>query len=347
MNKLQLLKFRTLSLLGVFSLSINAFAQTEFNHAWSYYVSWGVWPLIEKSGIKDEVEKKYNIKVNFKRMDYVPSLNAYAAGNLDSVSMTELDAFSAGAAAGVPTVLALLNSESVGNDALISKDTGSIKKLKGQTIYLEFFTVSHAWLIYVLEKNGMTERDVRLVNMSESSIEPSFLERNDVRHVVTWNPHVVNLLNHPDAKKVVSTEDTPGFVYDFCGFTKKVVEAHPEYAKAMAEMWYRGMELMSARGSKGRQAKADVAAFIETPTTSYNAQLKTTKMFYEPGSAKSELEGPALKKTMQFIDRFFAEHDYPEDYESGQVKVTFPDGSTIGKGPYELIFTTEFSKASF
>ena len=247
MNKLQQLKFRTLSLLGVFFLSINAIAQTEFNHAWSYYVSWGVWPLIEKSGIKEEVEKKYNIKVNFKRMDYVPSLNAYAAGNLDSVSMTELDAFSAGAAAGVPTVLALLNSESVGNDALISKDTSSIKQLKGQTIYLEFFTVSHAWLIYVLEKNGMTERDVRLVNMSESSIEPSFLERNDVRHVVTWNPHVVNLLNHPDAKRVLSTEDTPGFVYDFCGFTKKVVDTHPEYAKAMAEMWYRGMELMSAR----------------------------------------------------------------------------------------------------
>lgn len=80
------LKTRTLPLLTIigasfFAAPVAAQEKTEFNVAWSIYVSWMPWGYAEDTGIVDRWADKYGITINVTRFnDYVESINQYTAG---------------------------------------------------------------------------------------------------------------------------------------------------------------------------------------------------------------------------------------------------------------------------
>ncbi|GAD55698.1 urea carboxylase-related ABC transporter, periplasmic substrate-binding protein [Limimaricola cinnabarinus] len=79
------------------ALATQATAQQKdtFRVAWSIYVGWMPWGYLEESGIMDEWAEKYGIDVEIVQInDYVESINQYAAGAFDGVSVTNMDALS-------------------------------------------------------------------------------------------------------------------------------------------------------------------------------------------------------------------------------------------------------------
>ena len=78
----------------VLSLAFTAFpasAKESFRVAWSHYTGWEPWGYAEHAGILEKWADKYGIEIELRRMDYVASIEAYAAEKVDGVVMTNMD----------------------------------------------------------------------------------------------------------------------------------------------------------------------------------------------------------------------------------------------------------------
>jgi NitT/TauT family transport system substrate-binding protein len=89
----------------------------------------------------------------------------------------------------------------------------SFKDLKGKRIALEEFSVSHFLLTMALNKNGMTLKDVKVVNLSAGDAAAAFMAGR-VDAAVVWNPVGQH---HPDQRQgqaLFTSKDVPGMVPD-------------------------------------------------------------------------------------------------------------------------------------
>ena len=93
--------------------------------------------------------------MKFDWFEYAPSMEAFAAGKVDAVMMTNGDALVTGAP-GARSVAILITDYSNGNDMIVAKPgIDSIKALKGKKVGLEIGLVEHLMLTKALEKNGL------------------------------------------------------------------------------------------------------------------------------------------------------------------------------------------------
>jgi NitT/TauT family transport system substrate-binding protein len=148
---------------------------------WPGWVAWEI--AIEKN-----MFEKVGVDVEFEWFDYVASMDAFAAGQLDAVTMTNGDALVTGAT-GAQNVMILINDYSNGNDMVVGgPGITNIKALKGKKVGVEIGFVGHLLLLNALEKNGMSEKDVELVNVPTNET-PQVLASGQVDAIVAWQPN--------------------------------------------------------------------------------------------------------------------------------------------------------------
>ena len=128
---------------------------------YSDWPGWVAWEI----GIQKKWFAEAGVDVEFKWFEYVPSMDAYAAGQVDAVCMTNGDALVTGAT-GAPSVAILMNDFSNGNDMVVAAPgIKKVKHLKGKKIGVEVGFVSHLLLLHALQSAGLSEDDVTIVNM--------------------------------------------------------------------------------------------------------------------------------------------------------------------------------------
>ncbi|MDP4849889.1 MAG: ABC transporter substrate-binding protein, partial [Verrucomicrobiales bacterium] len=143
----------------LFLASIGVAQSEPLKIGYSDWPGWVAWEI----AIKKDWFKEEGVDVKFEWYDYVESMDAYAAGQLDGVGMTNGDALVTGAT-GKPSVGILINDFSNGNDMIVAKPgIESVKDLKGKKIGLEEGFVTHLLLLKALEMNGMSPDDVTIV----------------------------------------------------------------------------------------------------------------------------------------------------------------------------------------
>src|SRR6187402_2870168 len=101
--------------------------------AYSDWPGWVAWQVaIEKGWFKEA-----GVDVQFEWFDYVPSMDAFSAGKVDAVCMTNGDALVTGSAGG-KSVMILVNDYSNGNDMIVAKPgIKTLKDLVGKKVGLE------------------------------------------------------------------------------------------------------------------------------------------------------------------------------------------------------------------
>jgi NitT/TauT family transport system substrate-binding protein len=144
---------------AVFSLAAQAAEPLKIGYSdWPGWVAWEV--AIEKDWFAEA-----GVDVEFEWFDYVASMDAFAAGKLDAVAMTNGDTLVTGSS-GAQGVMILVNDFSNGNDMIVARSgITSVADLKGKTIGVEVGFVGHLLLLNALEAAGLTETDVTLVNV--------------------------------------------------------------------------------------------------------------------------------------------------------------------------------------
>jgi len=225
-------------LLGVIAgaMLMHATAQAETLHVgYSDWPGWVVWEVaIDKGWFKEA-----GLDVKFEWFDYVASMEAFAAGKLDIVGMTNGDTLVTGSTGG-KSVIFLLNDFSNGNDMIIAKPgINSVKDLKGKKIGVEIGFVDHLLILNALKKNGLKESDVELVNVPTNET-PKVLASGQVDAIGAWQPSSgIALKMVPGSKPIYTSADEPGLIYDVYAASPKVYATRKEDLKKFLKVWYR------------------------------------------------------------------------------------------------------------
>ena len=115
-------------------------------------------------------------------------MDAYAAGQLDAVCMTNGDTLVTGASGRVAQMI-LINDFSNGNDMIVARPgLTEVAGLKAKQVGVEIGFVSHLLLLRALESAGLTEDDVNLVNVKTNET-PVVLASGQVDAIVAWQPN--------------------------------------------------------------------------------------------------------------------------------------------------------------
>ena len=319
---------RALLLSGVCALALPvalpaaAQTRTDFKLAWSIYVGWMPWGYAADAGIVKKWADKFGLTIEVTQFnDYVESLNQYTAGAYDAVTVTNMDALSIPAAGGVDTTAVIVGDFSAGNDAVFIKGAGGLADIKGRSVNLVEFSVSHYLLARGLESVGLSEADVTVVNTADPDMVGAF-QAPDVTAMVTWNPMVAEIEKLPDATKVFDSAQIPGEIIDLMVASTDALAANPDFGKALAGIWYETVTLMVSDTPEGAAARAAMGAASGTDQAGFESQLAATKLFDKPADAVAFTTSPDLQKTMDHVRAFL--------FEKGLLGAGAPSADVIG-----------------
>lgn len=230
----QLIKSAALTLAAA-AFSVAAHAAEPLKIGYSDWPGWVAWQVaIEKGWFKEA-----GVDVTFEWFDYVASMDAFAAGKLDAVAMTNGDTLVTGAS-GAQGVMIIVNDYSFGNDMIVAQPgTTSVKELKGKKVGVEVGFVSHLMLLNALQSAGLSESDVTLVNVPTNET-PQVLASGDVDAIVAWQPSSGQALAQVPGSTAISTSrDAPGLIYDVLAVNPASLSSSRTEWEKVAKVWYR------------------------------------------------------------------------------------------------------------
>ncbi len=304
------------ALAGVAMLGLSASALAEpLKIGYSDWPGWVAWEVaVEKQWFKEE-----GVDVQFEWFDYVASMDAFAAGKLDAVTMTNGDALVTGAT-GAKSVMIIINDYSNGNDMIVGKPgVTSLKDLKGKKIGVEIGFVDHLLLLNGLEKNGMTEKDVELVNVPTNET-PQVLASGDVDAIGAWQPNSgIALKLVPGSKPIYTSADEPGLIYDVLAVSPASLAARKaEWAK-VAKVWYR------------------VVDYIKNPKTYDDAvRIMASRVGVDPQEYKSFINGTKIL-TLDEAKKFFVKGEgFTSLYGSSKISDDFNLANDVYKEAQDI-----------
>lgn len=316
----------------------------KFTVAWSIYAGWQPWDYANQSGILKKWADKNNIEIELVKMDYIPSIEAYVAGQVDACVMTNMEALDMPAASGITSNAIILGDYSNGNDAILTRDV-QLKDLAGNEVYLVELSVSHYLLSRALELSQMSEKDVTIVNTSDSDIAPAFIANEDQKVVVTWNPLVMEIMQAPGISNVFNSSNVSEEVLDLMVVNNKTLTENPELGKALAGAWYEVMGIMNNKDAEADKAKTIMAESAGCSLKDYNAQLATTAMFYNPENAVKYYTSSDISTKMDYVRKFCFNHGLlGENAQSAdEIGIQYPNGTIQGdEKNIQLIFDATY-----
>ena len=281
---------------------------------WPGWVAWQV--AIDKGWFKEA-----GVPVQFEWFDYTASMDAFSAGKIDAVTMTNGDALVTGAA-GAKSVMILINDYSNGNDMIIGRPgVRSLKDLKGKKVAVEMGFVEHLLLLNGLKKAGMKESDVTLVNAKTNEM-PQMLASGDVAAVGAWQPISGQALKSvPGARPIYTSADEPGLIYD-------VLAVNPASAKQrradwlkVVKVWDRVVKYINDPKTQPDAVKI-MAARVGVSPEAYLPLLKGTKLLTLDESKKIYVKGDGFRTlygSTKIADEFNVANDVykkPQDVNS-------------------------------
>lgn len=234
--------------------------------AYSDWPGWIAWEI----GIQKGWFMEAKVDVEFLWFDYVPSMDAYVSGNVDAVCMTNGDALVTGAT-GKPSVGILINDFSNGNDMVVgAPGIGKLADLKGKKIGLEVGFVEHLLFLTGLEKAGVPEDAVEIVN-TPTNETPQVLASGAVSAIAAWQPNSGEALKAlAGSKPIFTSADAPGIIYDLLYVSAESLEQRRADWLKVVGVWYRIVDFMKEEKNLDESLKI------------LSARVKVTPQEYEP-----------------------------------------------------------------
>ncbi|MED5387220.1 MAG: putative urea ABC transporter substrate-binding protein [Pseudomonadota bacterium] len=319
-------------------------AKDSFSICWSIYVGWMPWDYGAQQKIVDKWAEKYDIDIDVVQInDYVESINQYTAGAYDGCAMTNMDALTIPAAGGVDSTALIVGDFSNGNDGVVLKGTDKLADIKGQNVNLVELSVSHYLLARALDTVGLSEKDLTVVNTSDADLVSAYTT-DDVTAVATWNPLLSEITAMPDSHKVFDSSKIPGEIIDLMVVNTETLKANPDFGKALTGAWYEIMATMSADDDAGKAARTFMAKASGTDLAGYEAQLDSTRMFYEASEAVAFVNSAELKDTMQKVAEFSFDHGLLGEGapDAGFVGIDTPAGVFGSESNIQLRFNPDY-----
>jgi len=231
-------------------------AQAEIKVGVSDWPGWVAWYVAEQKGMF----KKHGADVKLVWFaNYTDSISALSSGQLDANSQTWSDTLGP-LAKGIPIKAVLVNDNSAGNDALmVSPKIKNFAGLKGKSVALEQYSVSHFVLAIALTKNGMKPGDVKIVNLPAGDAAAAFLAGR-VDAAVVWNPWVNQIQQSGKGRALFTSKDMPGLVPDLLVAQDKAIKDKRKDLVGMIKAWIEAEAFIRSKPDEAAQIMAKVVS---------------------------------------------------------------------------------------
>lgn len=246
------LKFTLLLAAGLFTAataSTVAAQETKIVLGMSGWTGFAPLTLADKAGIF----KKYGLNVEIKM---IPQKDRHLALASEAIqcAATTVETHVAWNANGVPIVQIFQMDKSYGADGIaVRGDIKSFADLKGKTIGVDApGTAPYFGLAWMLNKNGMSLKDVKTTTLSPQASAQAFVAgQNDA--AMTYEPYLSTVRDNPASGKILATTLDYPMVMDTVGCAPAWLKANPKAAKALTEAYFAALDMMKAEPAKANE----------------------------------------------------------------------------------------------
>ncbi len=196
--------------------------------------------------------KKRGLDVTIKKIPQKDRHLAIASGDVQCAATT-VETWIAWNAAGVATTQIFQLDKSFGADGMVVKPTiMKIADLKGKTVAADApGTATYFTLAWMLKKNGLTLKDVKVDNLSPQAAANAFLAGNsDDDAGMTYEPYLSAVRAKPETGKILATTLDYPMIMDTFGCTPKFLAENPKAAQALTDAYFEALELIKADPKK-------------------------------------------------------------------------------------------------
>ncbi|WP_150287035.1 ABC transporter substrate-binding protein [Rhabdaerophilum calidifontis] len=208
--------------------------------------------------------KKNGLDVTIKKIPQASRHLAILSGDIQCAATT-VETWIVWNANGVPTTQLFQLDKSYGADGMAVRNSiASIKDLKGKSIAASApGTAPYFTLAWMLKKNGLTVKDVNVVNMEPGPAAQAFIAgQNDA--AMTYEPYLSSVRAAPEAGKIIATTLDYPMVMDTFGCTPDFIAKNEKAVKALAESYFEALDMIAREPAKANQIMgADVKQTAE------------------------------------------------------------------------------------
>jgi NitT/TauT family transport system substrate-binding protein len=210
--------------------------------------------------------QKNGLDVTVKKIPQKDRHLAIAAGDIQCAATT-VETWISWNANGVATKQIFQLDKSYGADGMaVRNDIAAIKDLKGKQVAASVpGTSPYFALAWMLKKNGLSVKDVTVVNLEPAAAAQAFVAgQNDA--AMTYEPYLSTVRTAPDKGKIIATTLDYPMVMDTFGCTPKFLAENPKAAKALADSYFEALDMIAKDQAKafeimGKDVKQTGEAF--------------------------------------------------------------------------------------
>src|SRR5829696_6716916 len=224
-----------------------AAAQTKVAIAISGWTGFAPLTLAKEAGIF----AKNGLDVTIKKIPQASRHLAIASGDIQCAATT-VETWIVWNANGVATTQLFQLDKSYGADGMaVRNNVASIKDVKGKQVAASApGTAPYFTLAWFLKKNGLSVKDVTVVNMEPGPAAQAFIAgQNDA--AATYEPYLSAVRDKPEAGKIIATTLDYPMLMDTFGCTPKFIAENEAAVKALTKSYFDALEMI-----KNDQAKA-------------------------------------------------------------------------------------------
>lgn len=264
------------------ALAAPATAQTKLTIGYSGWTGFAPLTLAKEAGIF----QKNGLDVTMSKIPQASRHLAIQSGQV-ACAATTVETWVVWNANGVATKQIFQLDKSYGADGMVVRNSiQSIKDLKGKTVAASApGTAPYFTLAWFLKKNGLSVKDVTVVNLEPGPAAQVFIAgQNDA--AMTYEPYLSSVRAAPQAGKIIATTLDYPMIMDTFGCTPKFLADNPKAGKALADSYFQALEMIAKEQAKayeimGADVKQSGAQFGESAKYLRWQDRAANKKFFE------------------------------------------------------------------
>ena len=196
--------------------------------------------------------KKYGLDVSIKKIPQKDRHLAIASGDIQCAATT-VETWINWNAAGVATTQIFQLDKSFGADGMVVKPgIAKISDLKGKTVAASApGTSPYFALAWILKKNGMTLKDVKLVSLEPQAAANAMIAGTaDLDAAMTYEPFLSSVRAKPEAGKIIATTLDYPMVMDTFGCTPKFLTENSKAAQGLTDAYFDALAMIKSDPKK-------------------------------------------------------------------------------------------------
>jgi NitT/TauT family transport system substrate-binding protein len=215
------------------------------------------------------------VEVELSKIDDTAARRAALSSGQVNGSVDIVDSFVCARSSGVPASVVLKLDDSIGGDGIVAKKSiKSITDLRGKTVAFPKDQPSHFFLLSLLEKEGMSMKDLTGKGVNEADQAGNAFVSGSVDAAVTWEPYLTKAAQMPDGHILTSSRETPGLIVDVFTVRDDYLKSNPKEVEAFIKGWFKAVQYWKDNPSDANEIMAKA---LKLETKEFSEMIKGIK----------------------------------------------------------------------